>query len=210
MKILIIDDHALFRVGLRMLLSAIGTHVTVVEVASVDEGLQALDADPDLQICLLDLGLRDENGLQAIQRIKELAPWISVVIVSGNDDNATIRRCLDAGAMSFVPKSVPPDVLTEALLHVLGGTIYLPQSIRDASIATFEPPGLTRRQTQVLRCLSRGLPTKLISRELGLSEHTIKDHISALFQALEARNRTDVVIKASGLGLLPAGLAADE
>jgi DNA-binding NarL/FixJ family response regulator len=94
-------------------------------------------------------------------------------------------------------------MLTQALNEVLAGTIYLPQTIFDGSLETEERPTLTPRQTDVLRCLSRGLPTKLISRELGLSEHTVKEHISSIFQALGARNRTTAVINASRLQLLP-------
>jgi DNA-binding NarL/FixJ family response regulator len=210
MRILIVDDHALFRVGLRMLLSTIGTRLMVIEVATVAEALAALEQNADMQLCLLDLALNEENGLEAIQKIKDAAPEIAVVVVSGVDDNETIRRCIDAGAMSFVPKSVPPEILTQALQHVLRGTIYLPPTIFDTSSEALDRPSLTPRQTQVLRCLSKGLPTKLISHELGLSEHTVKDHISSIFQTLGARNRTDAVIKASRLKLLPILLPVTE
>jgi DNA-binding NarL/FixJ family response regulator len=204
-KILIVDDHALFRAGLRMLLGTIGTHVSVLEAADTAQALALLRAHPDTQACLLDLALKDEAGLDAIQAIKDLAPQTAVVIVSGADDSATIRRCIDAGAMSFIPKSVTPDVLTLALQHVLGGAIFLPEQILATMDAAAPGPSLTARQLQVLQCLSRGLPTKLIARELGLSEHTVKDHITAIFQALGARNRTEAVIKASRLRLPHAG-----
>ncbi len=203
MKILLVDDHALFRVGLRMLLATVGEEVKVIETATVSEALMALEAHADVQLCLLDLALKAESGLAAIELIKNAAPKVSIVVVSGVDDNATIRRCIDAGAMSFVPKRVPPEMLTKALKEVLAGTIYLPQTIFDGSPEAEGRPTLTPRQTDVLRCLSRGLPTKLISRELGLSEHTVKEYISSIFQALGARNRTTAVIKASRLHLLP-------
>jgi DNA-binding NarL/FixJ family response regulator len=206
-KILIVDDHALFRAGLRMLLGTIGTHVTVLEAADTAQALALLRAHPDIQACLLDLALKAEAGIDAIQLIKDLAPQTAVVVVSAADDSATIRRCIDAGAMSFIPKSVTPDVLTLALQHVLGGTVYLPEQILATMDATAPGPSLTTRQLQVLQCLSRGLPTKLIARELGLSEHTVKDHITAIFQALDARNRTEAVIKAGRLGL-PRSAAA--
>jgi DNA-binding NarL/FixJ family response regulator len=200
-KILIVDDHALFRAGLRMLLATIGHQVTCLEAASVADALALMAQNPDLQLCLLDLSLKNENGLGAIQRIKQSAPQVAVVVVSGADDSATIRNCIDAGAMSFIPKSVAPEVLTQALQHVLSGQVYLPDQIMSAMEEMPDRVQLTPRQQQVLRCLSRGLPTKLIARELDLSEHTVKDHIAMLFQALGASNRTEAVIKASQLRL---------
>ncbi len=210
MKILLVDDHALFRAGLRMLLSTIGAHVATFEAADAGAALALLREQPDIQLCLLDLALKNEAGIDAIERIKEVAPQVAVVVVSGAEDSATIRRCIDAGAMSFIPKSVTPDVLTQALQAVLGGTIYLPEQIQSRIDEVPPAAVLTRRQLQVLQCLNRGLPNKLISRELGLSEHTVKDHITLIFQALGAHNRTEAVIKASRMNLAQALLAREE
>jgi DNA-binding NarL/FixJ family response regulator len=201
-KILIVDDHALFRAGLRMLLSTIGQNVHCLEAANAADALALIAQHADLQLCLLDLALKNEHGFQAIQKIKETAPQVAVVVVSGVDDSATIRSCIDAGAMSFIPKSVTPEVLTQALQHVLSGAVYLPEQIVSAMEDTPQRrPLLTPRQFQVLQCLSRGLPTKLISRELELSEHTVKEYIALVFQALGVRNRTEAVIKAGQLRL---------
>jgi DNA-binding NarL/FixJ family response regulator len=201
MEILIVDDHALFRAGLRMLLAAIGRNICCLEAADVNEALAIIAQHPDLTLCLLDLSLKNENGFDAIHKIKMSAPTVAVVVVSGADDSATIRNCIDAGAMSFIPKSVPPEVLTQALQHVLEGAVYLPEQIVSVMEETHERAPLSPRQMQVLQCLSRGLPTKLIARELELSEHTIKEYIALIFQALGARNRTEAVIKASRLRL---------
>ena len=206
MKILIVDDHALFRAGLRMLLAAIGHDVTCLEASTVTEALALIAQHPDLQLCLLDLSLKNENGESAIQQIKQDAPQVAVVVVSGADDPATIRSCIDAGAMSFIPKSVAPEILTKALQHVLSGAVYLPEQIVSAMDEPSQRPALTPRQMQVLQCLSRGLPTKLISRELNLSEHTVKEYIALVFQAVGARNRTEAVIKAGQLRLQPGGV----
>jgi two-component system nitrate/nitrite response regulator NarL len=198
-KILIIDDHALFRAGLRMLLSTIGRDVQCIEAGSIADALALIARHSDLQLCLLDLTLKNEHGLAAIQQIKEAAPQVAVVVVSGSDDSDTIGSCIDAGAMSFIPKSATPDVLKHALRHILKGEVYLPDQIISAMENKPAGPPLTPRQLQVLQALSRGLPNKLIAHELGLSEHTIKDHIAAVFAALGARNRTEAVIKASQL-----------
>jgi DNA-binding NarL/FixJ family response regulator len=201
-KILIVDDHALFRAGLRMLLSTIGQNVNCLEAEHAADALALIAQHSDLQLCLLDLALKNEHGFQAIQKIKETAPQVAVVVVSGVDDSATIRSCIDAGAMSFIPKSVTPEILTQALQHVLSGAVYLPEQIVSAMADTPQQrPLLTPRQFQVLQCLSRGLPTKLIARELQISEHTVKEYIALVFQALGVRNRTEAVIKAGQLRL---------
>lgn len=201
MKILLVDDHALFRAGLRMLIAAVGADVNVIEASTADEALARIGADDDIRLCLLDLQLKSSGGLSLLEAIKQSMPQIVVVIVSGADDAATIRACIEAGAMSFISKSATPDVLTTALRHVLQGDVYLPEQITfDAKPAT--RPSLTPRQRDVLKCLSQGLPTKLIARELALSEYTIKEHIASIFQVLHVRNRTEAVICASRLFLL--------
>jgi DNA-binding NarL/FixJ family response regulator len=200
-KILIIDDHALFRAGLRMLLSTIGRNVLCVEAGNIADALTLIAQHPDLQLCLLDLTLENEHGLGAIKRIKEAAPQVAVVVVSGSDDSDTISSCIDAGAMSFIPKSATPEVLKQALQHILKGAVYLPDRIVSAMENRSAQAQLTPRQLQVLQALSRGLPNKLIAHELDLSEHTIKDHVAAVFAVLGVRNRTEAVIRASQLRL---------
>ena len=201
MKILLVDDHALFRAGLRMLLAALGKDVAVFEAASADEALKIVAEDTEIRLCLLDLSLRTSDGLSLLGALKQAAPNMVVVIVSGADDNVTICNCIEAGAMSFISKSATPEVLTHALRQVLKGEVYLPEQV---ALETQDVPRplLTPRQREVLKYLSQGLPTKLIARELDLSEYTIKDHIASIFQALHVRNRTEAVICASRLLLL--------
>jgi DNA-binding NarL/FixJ family response regulator len=201
-KVLLVDDHAMFRAGLRMLMTTICPGATALEAATISEALELLAANPDAQLCLLDLSFKNEGGLTGLTRIKEAAPETAVVVISGAEDTATIHACLDAGAMSFIPKSLGPDVLTKALQQVLQGKVYLPEQLIRAATDMPARPALTSRQLQVLQCLSRGLPTKLIAREMSLSEHTVKEHIALVFQALSARNRTEAVIKGSQWRLL--------
>ncbi len=199
MKILIVDDHALFRAGLRMLLATIGQDTTCLEAPTIAEALTLITQHADIELCLLDLVLKQERGFDAIGRIKALSSSIAIVVVSGAEDSATIRSCIDAGAMSYIPKSVAPEVLTHALQRVLTGAVYLPEQVASTLESNLTVGSLTPRQQQVLQGLSRGLPTKLIARELALSEHTVKDHITSIFQAFGVRNRTEAVIKASQL-----------
>jgi DNA-binding NarL/FixJ family response regulator len=201
-KVLLVDDHAMFRAGLRMLMTTICPGATALEAATIAEALDLVAANPDAQLCLLDLSFKNEGGLGGLARIKEAAPETAVVVISGAEDTATIHACLDAGAMSFIPKSLGPDVLTKALQQVLQGKVYLPEQLVRAAESMPPRPALTSRQLQVLQCLSRGLPTKLIAREMSLSEHTVKEHIALVFQALSVRNRTEAVIRGSQWRLL--------
>lgn len=201
MDILLVDDHALFRAGLRMLLAGIYDDAVVSEAASVVEAIAIARLHPDLDLCLLDLGFKDESGFAALAQFKSVAPHCAMVVVSATDDRATIRACLDRGAMGFIPKSLEPAVLVGALRTVLAGTVYLPEQVQSAVDDVGSLPVLTPRQRDVLRCLGRALPAKLIARELELSEHTVKEHTALLYHALGVHSRTEAVIMANRLRL---------
>jgi DNA-binding NarL/FixJ family response regulator len=203
MKILLLDDHPIFRAGLRMLLSTLGRYLTILEAGTIDEALTLAIAHPDLQLCLLDLNLHNENGLMALARIKSAACDVAVVVVSSCDEPAMVRTCLDAGAMSFISKSAAPEMLAKALRHILTGSVYLPPRLLDSEVdSNKKQVTLSPRQRDVLHGLCRGLPTKSIARDLSLSEHTTKEYIAALFHLLDVHNRTEAVIKASRMKLL--------
>lgn len=202
MKTLLVDDHALFRAGLRLLLGTIDRQLQIFEVATISQALEISAQHPDLSLCLLDLALKNENGIDAIVRLKTVAPNVAVVVVSATEENSSIYACIEAGAMSFISKSSPPEVLTSALRRVLGGDVYLPEQMADASTnSNRSKVTLSPRQTDVMRGLSRGLPTKLIARELDLSEHTVREYIAAIYKHLDVHNRTEAVIKAARLGM---------
>jgi DNA-binding NarL/FixJ family response regulator len=204
-KILVVDDHALFRAGLRLLLQSLQHDAEVLEASTLAEAIALATAHPDLSICLLDLNLEGEYGLEGLSTLKRIAPDVAAVVVSAAHDPATIHACMDVGAMSFVPKSMPPATLALAMREVLAGAVYLPPEVLShIALNVTAAPTLTRRQHDVLRALGRGLPTKSIARELGLSEHTVKEYISALFAVLKVSNRTEAVVTASALGLWSA------
>lgn len=204
MNILILDDHVLFRAGLRLLLKTLDRSVITFEAGTADEALVIADRHPELQLCLLDLNLRQEQGLCLLARIKTAAPDIAVIIISACEEPAMMRACIDAGAMSYIPKSSTPEQLASALQCVLGGVVYLPSALLDGSMDTADKPlNLSQRQLDVLRGLCKGLSTKAIARELALSDHTVKDYIAALYKLLDVHNRTEAVIKTGRLRVLP-------
>ncbi|QSA97141.1 response regulator [Methylococcus sp. EFPC2] len=200
-KILLLDDHALFRAGLRLLLETLGKDAVVLEAGTIGEALALASRHPDLPLCLLDLNLRNEHGLDALARIKATAPDVAIVVISSTEESGAIQACIEAGAMSFIAKSAPPETLAVALRHVLAGEIYLPPPFDRPAEPDAPPVALSPRQRDVLRGLCRGLPTKSIARELGLSEHTVKDYIASVFQLLGVHNRTEAVIEAARLKL---------
>lgn len=203
MTILLLDDHPLFRAGLRLLLGTLGQGQDILEASNIKDALELVAAHPEIQLCFLDLQLHDEDGLQIIENFKTVAPDVLVVIVSASEETSIMRACLDAGAMSYIPKSATPEVLAEALQYVLAGSIYLPsQLIFEHKPIPTAPLVLTPRHKDVLKGLCLGLPTKSIARNLSLSDHTVKEYISNLFRILNVRNRTEAVIKATQLKLL--------
>jgi DNA-binding NarL/FixJ family response regulator len=205
MKILLLDDHALFRAGLRLLLTTFNSSHIILEAGTTANALEIAAQHPDLELCLLDLNLRNEIGLLALDKIKTAIPEIAVVIVSSSEDAVLIRKCLDAGAMSYISKSSPPEELSQAIQQVLGGSVYLPPTMYSEVNDVVNPSiVLSPRQRDVLLGLCRGLPTKSIARELGLSDYTVKEYVSAVFQLLSVHNRTEAVIKASQMHLFTA------
>lgn len=198
MKILLADEQPLLRAGLRLLLATIDPDLAVIEAGSLSEAVQQAAAHPDLRLCLLDPALGDGCGQPALTRFRAAAPEIVCAVVSTSQDAATIRACLDAGAMSYLPKSMPQDILTEALRAVIEGRVYLPAYVEEtASSKGAVRPVLTPRQRDVLRGLCEGLPNKSIANRLGLSEFTVREHISTIFRILGVKNRTEAVIRSS-------------
>ena len=203
MKILLLDDHTLFRAGLKLLLSTLSGHTSaLLEASTIDEALALTAQHPDLLLCLLDLELKHEHGLSALSQIKAAAPGVAVVIVSASEDWPTVQTCLEAGAMSYIPKSASPDTLRQALLRVLAGEVFLPPAFDHLQTSPAPTtPVLTVRQHEILHALNRGLSNKQIARELSLSEYTVKEHIANIFRILGAHNRIEALLKASRLPL---------
>ena len=212
MTVLVVDDHPLFREGLSQVLRGLADETCVV---AEDDAERALDRARDLQdldLILLDLSMPGMNGFAAVQRFRREVPGVPVVIVSAHEEPADVRRALKLGALGYIPKSTPPQVLLDALRLVLGGGIYVPPVYLQAGTPLPAPGGpihddsagdpLTGRQLDVLLLLSQGKSNKVIARELDLSEKTVKAHVTALFRALGVVNRTQAAIAARRRGLI--------
>jgi DNA-binding NarL/FixJ family response regulator len=208
MKVLIADDHPMVRDALRRTLLLVQPDAEVHEAGDYAGALRALQGvdGPAPTLALLDLHMPGMERVDGVRRLRLAAPGATLVVASGEDDPAVIRAAMAAGAAGYLPKSESPEVLQQALRLVLGGGTYMPaQALADLRHGAPPPrpdaSGLTPRQMDVLRCLMRGQPNKLIARELGLTEGTVKIHIAAILRALQARNRTEAVVMARRLGL---------
>lgn len=206
MKVLLIDDHTLFRDALSLLLSHHLPGLTILHAGDIASAARVLDEHPDLQLALLDLGLPDSDGLASLQRWREHAPQVTTVVLSADERPATVLAALDAGAAGFIPKTAQGTVLQDALRAVIEGRAWVPLAALDAQAAPPRnaapaPIELSPRQRDVLRLLIEGRSNKLICRELDLSESTVKTHLAAIFRRLEVENRTQAVIAAARLGL---------
>ena len=220
MKILIVDDHPLIREALRYVLGALHRGIVLLEAQNGAESLSLADQNPDIDLILLDLGLPDIDGFDALSQLRERYPAIPVVVLSASESPDIVTRAIDAGAMGFIPKTSSNQMLLNALRLVLAGGVYLPFEVLDPQPgATARTPdhgeearnrpaartprdiGLTARQADVLGLLVQGKPNKLISRELNLAEGTVKIHVTAILRTLNVCNRTQAVIAVGKLGL---------
>jgi two-component system nitrate/nitrite response regulator NarL len=210
MRILVVDDHTLFREALIPLLEQMADAVCVIEAATDAEALAATRLYDDLSLIVLDLGLSGKPGVAGLRSLRESVPDVPVVVLSGETDPKIIRDTIDAGARGFIPKSIGIHGLHNALGSVLKGEIYLPLGLlaeesgevaASPESASNSLSGLSQRQLDVLQLLARGLPNKSIARQLGVSEGTVKLHVSAILRSLGARNRTEAVREAVRRGL---------
>src|SRR5215467_9377316 len=205
MNVLLIDDHALFREGLKFLLGSLDANLQVDEAGDCARALEHAGAR-GYDLVLLDLKMPGVAGLDALAALREAIPAAPLVVLSGEDNPGVVRAAIERGAMGFIPKSSTPEVLIQALRLVLARGVYLPPAVLDAAAEPADRGesalrGLTPRQVDVLRCVIQGKPNKVIARELDVSEGTVKAHLSSVLRAFGARSRTEAVYAAAKLGL---------
>ncbi len=211
MKILIADDHELFRDGLRHVLDQLGGPLTIVEASDFQQAIDAVERETDIDIVLLDLTMPGMVWSDGLQRLKELLPdQIPIIILSASDDRRHVLQAVNLGAQGFIPKTSSSRVMLSALKLVLSGGVYLPpalleqanQSDNGVPMANEHAVSfLTPRQREVLALLGQGKSNKEIARVLQLAEGTVKLHVTAILKALNVNNRTRAVVAASQLGL---------
>ncbi len=202
MKILIVDDHPLFRAGFHTVLEQSALEAGVLSVSSVQEAMQILLRDGDVGLVLLDIHLRGEDGFNAVKVIGEKFPTTACILISGDEQGNIASRAIAAGASGFIPKSFTADEMVRAIERVLAGEVFVPE--KDESAPPADTGELTLRQLEVISMLGRGCSNKEIARALDVAERTVKAHVSAVFEALNVRNRTQAVLAAQRRGYLPA------
>jgi len=238
MKVLLVDDHPLILSALQAVIQGLGDDVSVFGVATADEARAALQRDAGFDLALMDLGLGDEDGFQLLAEVRANYPALPVVVVSATERQVDVIRAIDMGAMGFVPKRASNRDLFEALRMVMSGGVYIPPMMLGLAppppggdtvpavmrpappdqplpapepaqkVRTLESLGLTPRQAEVLALLLKGMPNKLIARELSLSVETVKDHVAAVLRVLGVSSRTQAVLAVSQMTQANPGLAA--
>ena len=213
MRILLVEDHALFREALSLILEQLDDDVTFVFAGNGADARSACGYYNDLDLIIMDLALPDEDGLDLLPALRRQTVTVPIVVVSASEEPDKVRMALEAGAVGYIPKKASGSELLAALKSVLTGETY----VTPALLSTMDDPPrmvptvadsanrtgvLSPRQRQVLRLLAGGLPNKLIARELNLSEGTVKLHVSAIIHTLGTRNRTEAVMEGERRGLL--------
>jgi len=204
-KILIADDHPLFREALQRVAVEVFPEHVILEVESCDQAVSIMD-DQSVELIFLDLKMPGMNGFNGLVALRNAAPSVPIIVVSATDDRETIREAITYGASGFMPKSLKKEEMVAAVLHVLEGKIFVPLAASglgerghdrsDVKLAE-SISQLTDQQRVVLQLLVTGKPNKQIAYELDIVESTVKAHVSAILRKLKVHSRTQAVIKAS-------------
>ena len=201
-RLLIADDHPLFRGALREAVSGLFERPDIAEAGAFEEVTRELDRDAEIDLILLDLSMPGVRGFSGLMYLRAQYPSVPIIVVSANDDPAVIRRCMDFGASGFIPKTLGIEAIRAAIARVLDGGLWTPPEIdigavSEAAGLVARLASLTPQQVRVLMMLSEGLLNKQIAYELGVSEATIKAHVSAILEKLGVESRTQAVIAAA-------------
>jgi len=207
-RLVIADDHPLFRGALREAVVGLIEHAEIAEAGSFDDVAKLLDKDSEVDLILLDLTMPGVRGFSGLMFLRAQYPSVPVMVVSANDDPAVIRRCMDFGASGFISKTLGIEQMREAVRRVLDGEVWTPPDVDLAGGADAETAALmarlatlTPQQVRVLMMLSEGMLNKQIAYELSVSEATVKAHVSAILQKLGVDSRTQAVIAAAKIAL---------
>ena len=203
-KILIVEDHPMVLDTLGLVARSVFPDVTIYEASDCREAESIAGSVADLNLALLALGLPGCAGIGSLTCLREFAPALAIVVVSAIEEKEVILAALDAGARGYIPKSSKPDVIRAALRLVAAGSIYVPpQAIHALGCGQIQPPapGLTVRQLDVLRLITRGFANKEIAAQLRIARDTVKQHAKAVYTALGVANRSQAVRAAERRGI---------
>jgi len=203
-RLLIADDHPLYRGALREAVTGLFEHIDIAEAGTFNEVTELLERGSEVDLVLLDLAMPGVRGFSGLMYLRAQYPSVPVIVVSANDDPAAIRRCMEFGASGFIPKTLGVEAMRGAISRILDGGVWTPPDIdlstgSDAESAALiaRMATLTPQQVRVLMMLSEGLLNKQIAYQLGVSEATVKAHVSAILQKLGVESRTQAVIAAA-------------
>lgn len=208
MKILIADDHALFRDGLALRLEQIVPDAIILQASNYAQIFKYLREDTPPDMIVLDVEMQDAPWLESLNEIKRIAHKATIVVISASEDSRTIRTILSTGVKGYIPKRSDVKVFNNALKLILDGGTYVPPlllentTINNLSGKSIGLKTLTNRQSQVLNLIAQGKSNKQIAYDMGVSESTVKLHINALLRSLHVSNRTQAVITAQKLGII--------
>ena len=214
LKALLVDDHPLVLNALTTALTSLQTFDCIDRDQTLSQAMKRLERASDYDLILLDLHMSDAAGAEAVVRLREAHPDMPVVIFSGDEAIETIQAAFDHGALGYIPKRTPVPQIINAIKIVLDGGSYIPPDFMRA--LGFEPPEtrrrarpsepavpkLTPRQEEVFAYLLQGMPNKIIADRLGMAEGTVKAHLFTIFRLFGANSRTQLILKASQLGLI--------
>jgi DNA-binding NarL/FixJ family response regulator len=209
-RILIADDHPLFREAIARVVGDGFPGSELLETADLDATLAVTADEEDLDLILLDLNMPGMSGLTGLLQLRNEAPTIPVAIISAEEDKNVMLQAVSCGAVGFLTKSSPKEQLIKAIAQILEGNIYLPSEIMRASAARAHEPNdrsisaeqletLTRKQIQVLERMTRGESNKMIAYNLNIAETTVKAHVSAILRKLGVSNRVQAILSASDI-----------
>jgi DNA-binding NarL/FixJ family response regulator len=203
-RLVIADDHPLFRGALREAVTGLFEQVGIAEAGTFNEVAELLERGNDVDLVLLDLTMPGVRGFSGLMYLRAQYPGVPVIVVSANDDPAAIRRCMEFGASGFIPKTLGVEAMRGAISRILSGGVWTPPDVDLAAGSDAETAALmgrmatlTPQQVRVLMMLSEGLLNKQIAYQLGVSEATVKAHVSAILQKLDVESRTQAVIAAA-------------
>lgn len=208
MKILIADDHALFRDGLALRLEQIAPEAAILQASNYAQIFKIIKSDNNISAIVLDIEMQDMPWFDALQEIRRTLPDTALIVVSASEDSRTIRSVMSTGAKGYIPKRSDSKVFDNAFKLVFDGGTYVPPilinnpPINNLSTKSTGLKTLTNRQSQVLDLIAQGKSNKQIAYDMGVSESTVKLHINALLRSLHVSNRTQAVVTAQKLGII--------